>query len=209
MKQSKVQFVHCNAFLFDRSKGHRELDCNRDRVHLPWIANTSCDVVSQPSIPPTLPLEAHSASEVPCGPILMASSEGSNNDTLHFTAGDSFPPPAMPVYMYPLYSTSQTVRSKRTQVKTACTNCKKSCKKCDPARPCLRCVRRLGLNVFQRKEREKGIKRGSYKKRNRPANSEDHSQGIELGTSPSKTEHYTQLPHPDIIPASMFSGLFS
>ncbi|KAJ6513363.1 hypothetical protein C8R45DRAFT_344738 [Mycena sanguinolenta] len=132
------------------------------------------------------PAEAHSAS---VHTEILASSEGSD-DTLHSPTNRSFPPPAMPVYMYPLYSTSQTVRSKRTQVKTACIKCKKSCKKCDPARPCLRCVKYGFASECvdsKRKVREKGLKRGPYKKRNgNPiVDSGDHSQATGLGASPS------------------------
>ncbi|KAI0798114.1 hypothetical protein C8Q75DRAFT_790577 [Abortiporus biennis] len=70
-----------------------------------------------------------------------------------------FPPGLMP---------PQAPRTKRRQVKNACTNCQKACKKCDDARPCLRCVK-YGIAEecvdSQRKERQKGIKRGPYKKR--------------------------------------------
>ena len=71
----------------------------------------------------------------------------------------SFPPGMVP---------TQPPRTKRRQVKNACTNCQKACKKCDDARPCLRCVK-YGIAEecidSQRKERQKGIKRGPYKKR--------------------------------------------
>ena len=78
----------------------------------------------------------------------------------------------MPMHIYPyppaLLPTQQPIRSKRRQVKNACTNCQKACKKCDDARPCLRCVK-YGISEecvdSQRKERQKGIKRGPYKKR--------------------------------------------
>ena len=70
-----------------------------------------------------------------------------------------FPPGMVP---------SQPPRTKRRQVKNACTNCQKACKKCDDARPCLRCVK-YGVAEecvdSQRKERQKGLKRGRYKKR--------------------------------------------
>ena len=59
-------------------------------------------------------------------------------------------------------------KSKRRQVKNACTNCQKACKKCDDQRPCPRCVK-YGVaddcTDSVRKERKKGIKRGSYKKK--------------------------------------------
>ncbi|KAJ6513385.1 hypothetical protein C8R45DRAFT_345398 [Mycena sanguinolenta] len=176
---------------FKQSEGHREFHCNRECVQTPWTAHIFCDFRQPCFMSFNSPTEAHSASlhiEIhPYGP--MASSGGSD-DTLHSPTNHSFPPPAMPVYMYPLYSTSQTVRSKRTQVKIACTKCKKSCKKCDPARPCLRCVK-YGFAAecvdSKRKVREKGLKRGPYKKRNgnHIVDSEDHSQGTELGASPS------------------------
>jgi hypothetical protein len=68
-------------------------------------------------------------------------------------------------------------KSKRRQVKNACTNCQKACKKCDDQRPCPRCVKYGIANDCAdsvRKERKKGIKRGSYKKKRawiRPAQS--------------------------------------
>ena len=77
----------------------------------------------------------------------------------------------MPMTMYPFppgMVNQQPPRTKRRQVKNACTNCQKACKKCDDARPCLRCVK-YGIAEecvdSQRKERQKGIKRGPYKKR--------------------------------------------
>ena len=77
----------------------------------------------------------------------------------------------MPMHMYPFppgMVPAQPTRTKRRQVKNACTNCQKACKKCDDARPCLRCVK-YGIAEecvdSQRKERQKGIKRGPYKKR--------------------------------------------
>ena len=77
----------------------------------------------------------------------------------------------VPMHMYPFppgLISAQPPRTKRRQVKNACTNCQKACKKCDDARPCLRCVK-YGIAEecvdSQRKERQKGIKRGPYKKR--------------------------------------------
>lgn len=77
----------------------------------------------------------------------------------------------VPMHMYPFppgMMPSQPARTKRRQVKNACTNCQKACKKCDDARPCLRCVK-YGISEecvdSQRKERQKGVKRGPYKKR--------------------------------------------
>ena len=86
----------------------------------------------------------------------------------------------MPMHIYPyppaLLPTQQPMKSKRRQVKNACTNCQKACKKCDDARPCLRCVK-YGISEecvdSQRKERQKGIKRGPYKKR-------DGGKGVSL-----------------------------
>ncbi|KAJ7874839.1 hypothetical protein B0H14DRAFT_2717888 [Mycena olivaceomarginata] len=97
---------------------------------------------------------------------------------------------ATSVHIYPFFPTSQTVRSKRSQVKNACTNCKKACKKCDPARPCLRCVKYRFTPEecvdSQRKERKKGVKRGSYKKRDaEKGNIIAQSDGLpQPGTSP-------------------------
>ncbi|KAJ7274514.1 hypothetical protein B0H12DRAFT_402334 [Mycena haematopus] len=101
---------------------------------------------------------------------MVSSDEKSGDDGLHSPTSDSLQTSVLPMYMYPLSSTSQTVRLKRTQVKTACTKCQKSCKKCDPARPCLRCVK-YGFGPAEcvdskRKERERGVKRGPYRKRN-------------------------------------------
>ena len=56
---------------------------------------------------------------------------------------------------------------KRAQVKSACVHCRKACKKCEEQRPCQRCVR---LNMADscvshvRKPRERGMKRGPYRK---------------------------------------------
>ncbi|KAG0165754.1 hypothetical protein DFQ28_008332 [Apophysomyces sp. BC1034] len=59
-------------------------------------------------------------------------------------------------------------RSKRKQVKNACVNCQKACKRCDEGRACQRCIK-LGLTATcvnsPRKERQRGVKRGPYKKR--------------------------------------------
>ncbi|KAJ7074379.1 hypothetical protein C8F01DRAFT_21513 [Mycena amicta] len=69
-----------------------------------------------------------------------------------------------------LFPTAQKTGQKRRQVKNACTKCQKSSKGCDSGRPCRRCVR-YGFGVEEcvdspRKERQKGAKRGPYKKRN-------------------------------------------
>ncbi|OJT14199.1 hypothetical protein TRAPUB_9310 [Trametes pubescens] len=89
---------------------------------------------------------------------------------------------SMPMHMYPFppgLSPAQPTRTKRRQVKNACTNCQKACKKCDDARPCLRCVR-YGIAEecidSQRKERQKGIKRGPYKKRDGKTANVDQQQ---------------------------------
>lgn len=59
---------------------------------------------------------------------------------------------------------------KRKQVKNACTNCQKACKKCDDARPCPRCVKYGIIDTCVnsvRKERQKGVKRGPYKRKDK------------------------------------------
>jgi len=95
------------------------------------------------------------------------STSTSQNTALRSVASSGMP---MHIYPYPpaLLPTQQPIKSKRRQVKNACTNCQKACKKCDDARPCLRCVK-YGISEecvdSQRKERQKGIKRGPYKKR--------------------------------------------
>ncbi|KAF8208453.1 hypothetical protein K438DRAFT_1930154 [Mycena galopus ATCC 62051] len=94
----------------------------------------------------------------------------SGYDTLYYSpTNEPSQTSAMPLHMFPLATTSETVRSKRQQVKIACEKCKKSCKKCDQARPCLRCVKYGWPDECvdsKRKEREKGVKRGPYKKKN-------------------------------------------
>jgi len=73
------------------------------------------------------------------------------------------------MYSYPYPGMMATgMKLKRRQVKNACTNCQKACKKCDDERPCPRCVKYGIADECQdsvRKERRKGIKRGSYKKK--------------------------------------------
>ncbi|OLY82919.1 putative transcriptional regulatory protein [Smittium mucronatum] len=75
-------------------------------------------------------------------------------------------------------SKSSGKRPKRIQVKNACVNCQKACKRCDDGRPCLRCVKH-GLSSTctnsQRKTRQRGIKRGPYKKKEK--------KGLNLGGS--------------------------
>ncbi|KAG5519289.1 hypothetical protein PMAC_001914 [Pneumocystis sp. 'macacae'] len=70
-----------------------------------------------------------------------------------------------------LESKQSPEKKKRSQVRNACVNCQKSNKKCDEARPCSRCIKH---NLFdscinsKRKKRQKGLKRGPYKRRNKP-----------------------------------------
>ncbi|KAH7907539.1 hypothetical protein BJ138DRAFT_1116609 [Hygrophoropsis aurantiaca] len=85
------------------------------------------------------------------------------------------PPPAGQGYQYPQNGTAGTAnnsRPKRKQVKMACTNCANACKRCDEARPCERCMK-YGIPDTcvdgVRKERQKGIKRGPYKRKSKPA----------------------------------------
>lgn len=70
-------------------------------------------------------------------------------------------------------------KPKRKQVKMACTNCASACKKCDDGRPCQRCIRSNLASTCKdgvRKERKRGIKRGPYKRRNKPP-SDDEGEG--------------------------------
>ncbi|KIY64667.1 hypothetical protein CYLTODRAFT_492915 [Cylindrobasidium torrendii FP15055 ss-10] len=82
----------------------------------------------------------------------------------------AYPPPPPQPFAPPQPSPSAPVetKQKRKQVKMACTNCAQACKRCDDARPCERCVK-YGFNDTcvdgQRKERQKGVKRGPYKRR--------------------------------------------
>ncbi|KAI6108625.1 hypothetical protein EDD16DRAFT_71738 [Pisolithus croceorrhizus] len=85
------------------------------------------------------------------------------------------PPPGQP---YPQFqqpaspAAASGPRPKRKQVKMACTNCATACKRCDEVRPCQRCVK-YGIQEScmdgVRKERQKGIKRGPYKRKNKVA----------------------------------------
>ena len=104
---------------------------------------------------------------------LLGEGPSEPSSTIQDTSLHSVPSSSMSMHIYPypppaLLPTQQPVKSKRRQVKNACTNCQKACKKCDDARPCLRCVK-YGISEecvdSQRKERQKGIKRGPYKKR--------------------------------------------
>lgn len=68
----------------------------------------------------------------------------------------------------PPLNISDGVKSKRHQVRNACSNCQKSCKRCADIRPCPRCVNKgMGDTCVDsvRKERERGKKRGPYKRR--------------------------------------------
>ncbi|KAF9788236.1 hypothetical protein BJ322DRAFT_1047861 [Thelephora terrestris] len=67
-------------------------------------------------------------------------------------------------------------KQKRKQVKMACTNCASACKKCDDGRPCQRCIRSNLASTCKdgvRKERKRGIKRGPYKRRNKPPSDDE------------------------------------
>jgi hypothetical protein len=63
----------------------------------------------------------------------------------------------------------------------ACTNCANACKRCDEARPCERCIK-YGVHETcvdgTRKERQKGIKRGPYKRKGKTANSNRESSFV-------------------------------
>lgn len=63
---------------------------------------------------------------------------------------------------------SYSKNKKRIQVKNACVNCQKACKKCDDTKPCLRCIKK-GIQETckdsSRKIRQKGLRRGSYKRK--------------------------------------------
>ncbi|KAG6377374.1 hypothetical protein JVT61DRAFT_15170 [Boletus reticuloceps] len=84
-------------------------------------------------------------------------------------------PPPPPGQGFPQYPQSTPAaangqRAKRKQVKMACTNCANACKRCDEGRPCERCIK-YGIQDACvdgiRKERQKGIKRGPYKRKSR------------------------------------------
>lgn len=76
-------------------------------------------------------------------------------------------PSTPPRYEHPI-SLAEEPRTKRQQVSNACTNCQKACKRCAEERPCPRCVaKEIGDTCVNstRKPREKGKKRGPYKRR--------------------------------------------
>ncbi|KAF8838793.1 hypothetical protein BDN67DRAFT_1012836 [Paxillus ammoniavirescens] len=95
-----------------------------------------------------------------------------------------YPPPGQGFPQYPQSAPSATngQRAKRKQVKMACTNCANACKRCDEARPCERCVK-YGIQEACvdgiRKERQKGIKRGPYKRKNKSATAEAPFGGLQ------------------------------
>ncbi|KAH0578174.1 hypothetical protein H2248_004049 [Termitomyces sp. 'cryptogamus'] len=95
-----------------------------------------------------------------------------------YSAGTGQPGYMRPVY----YDRVPAPRPKRTQVKIACTNCANVSKRCDESRPCQRCIK-LGLSEtcfdVQRKERQKGIKRGPYKSKKKlpPASDAERPPG--------------------------------
>ncbi|KAH7887095.1 hypothetical protein F5I97DRAFT_1936630 [Phlebopus sp. FC_14] len=93
-----------------------------------------------------------------------------------------YPPPpgqGFPQYPQPAPAAGNGMRPKRKQVKMACTNCASACKRCDEARPCERCVK-YGIQHTCvdgiRKERQKGIKRGPYKRKNKTASADGGGQ---------------------------------
>ncbi|KAG5334215.1 hypothetical protein C0989_003975 [Termitomyces sp. Mn162] len=115
------------------------------------------------------------------------------------------PPPPQGVYPCPPFPAAQeasdgagymrtvyydhvpALRPKRKQSKIACTNCAHACKRCDERRPCQRCVRYKIEETCvdtQRKERKKGIKRGPYKRREKPLATE-HIPDAELLPGPA------------------------
>ncbi|KAF8208493.1 hypothetical protein K438DRAFT_275362 [Mycena galopus ATCC 62051] len=102
----------------------------------------------------------------------------------------------MSLHMFPLTTTSQTVRPKRRQVKIACEKCKKSCKTCDSARPCLRCIK-YGWpeECVDSKRKERG-KRGPYKKKNDKSTvrNEVHPHEIGIYSWPMPSGSTTTIP---------------
>ncbi|EIW78287.1 hypothetical protein CONPUDRAFT_138628 [Coniophora puteana RWD-64-598 SS2] len=92
-----------------------------------------------------------------------------------------YPPPpgqGFPPFAQPPPNGANGVKPKRKQVKMACTNCASACKRCDEGRPCERCIKYgMADSCIDgiRKERQKGIKRGPYKRKNKNASPEDTS----------------------------------
>ncbi|EIN08322.1 hypothetical protein PUNSTDRAFT_143952 [Punctularia strigosozonata HHB-11173 SS5] len=92
------------------------------------------------------------------------------------TTGEPQPAPASPpapttaTYTPTQGAQTDPNRPKRKQVKQACTNCASACKRCDDSRPCQRCVKYGMPELCKdgiRKERQRGIKRGPYKRKNK------------------------------------------
>ncbi|KAJ2159738.1 hypothetical protein GGF46_002817 [Coemansia sp. RSA 552] len=93
-------------------------------------------------------------------------------------------------------------RAKRIQVKNACVNCQRACKKCDSGRPCTRCIK-LGLVATcedsKRKPRQKGIKRGPYKKRsNHKQKAATPPHQLPASPPPDRIRAYTVLRMPPV-----------
>ena len=78
------------------------------------------------------------------------------------------------LYVSVLNSTAPVLLSRPVWVQ--CTNCASACKKCDDGRPCQRCTRSNLVSTCKdgvRKERKRGIKRGPYKRRNKPPSDDE------------------------------------
>ncbi|KAG8216919.1 hypothetical protein J3R82DRAFT_7195 [Butyriboletus roseoflavus] len=111
-------------------------------------------------------------------------------------------PPPPPGQGFPQYPPSTPAaangqRPKRKQVKMACTNCANACKRCDEARPCERCMK-YGIQDScvdgTRKERQKGIKRGPYKRKNKTANSNTEASFVDGESEWQATNETPQAP---------------
>ena len=108
--------------------------------------------------------------------------------------------PAFPQYAQSASPAANGQRPKRKQVKMAvrhlriletsrddrnylfqCTNCATACKRCNESRPCERCIK-YGIQEScvdgVRKERQKGIKRGPYKRKNKSTGGEASFEGM-------------------------------
>lgn len=100
------------------------------------------------------------------------------------------------------------------QVKNACVNCQRACKKCDDSRPCQRCVKSNIQETCKdstRKPRQRGIKRGPYKKRKlkSPPKSPSSSPPPEpaMGTFDSSLEPSTPQRYQRPAPLSILSDV--
>ncbi|KAH7928564.1 hypothetical protein BV22DRAFT_191619 [Leucogyrophana mollusca] len=100
-------------------------------------------------------------------------------------------PPAGQGYQYSQQGgpgSANGLRPKRKQVKMACTNCANACKRCDEARPCERCIK-YGIPDTcvdgVRKERQKGIKRGPYKRKGKTSTEPSYGEWQPNGSSQS------------------------